>query len=226
MSNVKQEPTQVKLKEVVIVFPKVLRGQEEAFGGKGDPYWSASFLVTKGDANYNAMVTGIKAAAEKKWKDKSPAMLKVCAAKDKLALHDGDMKAGKSYGAAYTGKWYVSARNNAIKSPAPVVVDNVVDPTKVDSKGNPQLRHITAVNDPHAPYSGAIVNVVLDLFAYQNEGEGVAASITGIQFVRDGERLSGGGVLSPDAFQAIPEAQEAAAPAPTGAAGSNPDPFA
>ncbi len=225
MSNVKLEPTQVTLKEVVAVFPKVLRGQEEAFQGKGDPYWSSSFLVNKGDANYNAMVAGIKAAAEKKWKDKAQATLKVCAAKDKLALHDGDMKAGKAYGAAYAGKFYVSARNNALKSPAPVVVDNVVDPTKVDSKGKPQLRHITAMNDPHAPYSGAIVNVVLDLFAYQNEGEGVAASITGIQFVRDGERLSGGGVLAPDAFEAIPEAAETAQ-ATTGTAAGNPDPFA
>jgi hypothetical protein len=85
------------------------------------------------------------------------------------------------------------------------------------------LRVITAPNDPHAPYSGAIVNVVLDLFAYQNEGEGVAASITGIQFVRDGERLGGGGTLAPDAFEAIPEA---AAPAAGASAGANADPFA
>lgn len=224
MSNVKLEPTQVKLKEVPIVFPKVLRGQEEAFNGKGDPYWSASFLITKGDANYNAMIAGIKAAAEKKWKDKAAATLKVCSAKDKLALHDGDMKAGKAYGAAYVGKFYVSARNNALKSPAPVVVDNVVDPTRLDASGKPQLRHITAMNDPRAPYSGAIVNVVLDLFAYQNEGEGVAASITGIQFVRDGERLSGGGVLAADAFEAIPEAVDA--PAAGGASAGNVDPFA
>jgi hypothetical protein len=220
MANV--EPTQVKLKEVVIVFPKVLRGQEEAFQGKGDPYWGASFIVKKGDANYNTMVAGIKAAAEKKWKDKAAGMLKVCSAKDKLALHDGDMKADKAYGAAYAGKFYVSARNNAVKSPAPVVVDNVVDPTNVGPGGKPQLRHITAQNDPHAPYSGAVVNAVLDLFAYQNEGEGVAASITGIQFVRDGERLGGGGVLAPDAFEAIPEAEDAS----EAATGGNPDPFA
>jgi hypothetical protein len=219
VSNVKDAPTQVKLKDVVIVFPKVIRGLEEAFQGKGDPYFSASFIVSKGDANYNAMVVGLQAAAAKKWKEKAPAMLKVCAAKDKLALHDGDLKASKAYGAAYAGKFYVSARNNAVKSIAPVVVDNVNDPT------TGKLRVITAPNDPHAPYSGAIVNAVLDLFAYQNEGEGVAASITGIQFVRDGERLGGGGTLAPDAFEAIPEAPAAGASAGA-AAGANPDPFA
>ncbi len=215
------EAVQVQLKNVVVVFPKVLPGQEEAFQGKGDPYFSASFIVEKDDPNYKAMVAGLLKASEAKWKDKAAAQLKVCAAKDKLALHDGDLKAGKAYGAVYAGKFYVSARNNALKMVAPVVVDNVND------QKTGKLRVITAMNDPHAPYSGAIVNAVLNLFAYSNEGEGVAASIAGIQFVRDGQRLSGGAGLAPDAFEAIPEA-EAAATASAGAAtaGGNPDPFA
>jgi hypothetical protein len=212
------DPVVVKLKEVPIVFPKVLAGQEEAFQGKGDPYFSASFIISKGDENYKAMVAGLQKAAENKWKDKAAAQLKVCAAKDKLALHDGDLKASKAYGAVYLGKFYVSARNNAVKHVAPVVVDNVNDPT------TGKLRVITKQNDPHAPYSGAIVNAVLNLFAYQNEGEGVAASITGIQFVRDGQRLSGGATLAPDAFEAIPEAAEGVGAGAPAAGGS--DPFA
>lgn len=218
MSSVpQQDDVQVTLKEVVAVFPKVLKGQEEAFQGKGDPYFSSSFIITKDDPNYKAMVAGLMKAAEKKWKEKAGAQLKVCAAKDKLALHDGDLKAGKAYGAVYAGKYYVSARNNAVKNQPPTVVDNVNDP-----KTN-KLRLITEQNDPHAPYSGVIVNVVLNLFAYSNEGEGVAASIVGVQFVRHGTRLSGGATLAPDAFQPIPEAADAAAAGTS--AGGDVDPF-
>jgi ssDNA-binding protein len=220
MSNVQpQEDVQIKLMDVVAVFPKLLKGQEEAFQGRGDPYFSASFIITKDDANYKAMVAGLMKAAEKKWKDKAAAQLKVCAAKDKLALHDGDLKAGKAYGAVYAGKFYVSARNNAVKNQPPTVLDNVLDPK------TGKLRVITEQNDPHAPYSGAIVNVVLNAFAYSNEGEGVACSIVGVQFVRHGTRLSGGATLAPDAFQAIPEAAAEQAQ-PGVSTGGNPDPFA
>lgn len=216
MSITSRDNVTVKLNNVVAIFPKLLKGQEEAFKGKGDPYFSASFRITKGDENYKAVMAAVQKAGESLWKDKAPSMLKSCAAKDKLPLHDGDLKADKAYGSSFKGYWYVSARNNASKNPAPVVVDNVIDPA------TGQLRVITQQNDPHAPYSGAIVNVYLSVFAYNKDGEGVAASIVGVQFVKDGQRLSGVATLAPDTFQAIPEAEEAA----KSTDGASFDPFA
>jgi hypothetical protein len=124
-------------------------------------------------------------------------MLKILAAKDKLCLHDGDLKADKPYGAAYKGMLYISARNNARTGPPPVVFDNVKDPN------TGQARAITSANDEKAPYSGCYVNVILSLFGYQQGGgEGIGAQILGVQFTKDGERLAGGGVAAADDFEA------------------------
>jgi hypothetical protein len=59
------------------------------------------------------------------------------------------------------------------------------------------------------PYSGCYVNAVIELWAQDNKfGKRINASLMGVQFLRDGQRLSGGGVASADDFQAIPEAAE------------------
>jgi hypothetical protein len=120
-------------------------------------------------------------------------------AKDKLCLHDGDLKADKPYGAAYKGMLYVSARINASKGQPPGVFDNVVD------TATGMARLITSPNDPKAPWSGCYVNVILNVFAYDaGGGQGIGASFSGVQFHKDGERLAGGAVASASDFQAFP----------------------
>jgi len=81
------------------------------------------------------------------------------------------------------------------------------------------------------PYAGCYVNGSIELWAQDNQfGKRINATLKGVQFLRDGERLAGGGVASADDFEAIPEAAgatEEAASAPAGAnTGGNPDPFA
>jgi len=192
------DTTRVKLNNVRITFPKVFVGQEEAFGGKGDPYWSASFLLAPDHPDLPALKEAIKAAATAKWQSKADGHLRAAQAKDKLPVHDGDLKADKPYGAAYKGMLYVSARNNAKNGPAPSVFDNVID------TATGQAREIKSQQDKKAPYSGSYVNVILNVYAYQNEGEGVAASIMGIQFHADGERLAGGVAAAAADFVAVP----------------------
>jgi hypothetical protein len=48
------------------------------------------------------------------------------------------------------------------------------------------------VIDDHKPYSGCYVNMVVDVYAYANDGGGISASLEVIQFLRDGEPLGGG----------------------------------
>jgi hypothetical protein len=202
------------LSNVRIVFPKLFKGQEEAFEGKGDPYYSASFLILPTDPQVEAVKEAQRAAARKKWPTDWEERLKVFAMKDKLVLHDGAMKAGKTYGAAFKGMFYVSGRNNAKTSPPVPVYDNVIDP-----KTN-EARVIASVADQRAPYSGSYVNVYLNLFGYQaGGGEGVGASIAGVQFHADGERLSGGITARATDFQAVPaKVMEKAATSGQGAA--------
>lgn len=185
----------VRINNVRITFPKLFPGQEDSFGGKGDPYFSASFIMPKDHPDLDKLEAAITEAAKQKWPQKFASHLKAARAKDKLPLHDGDLKADKPYGAAYAGNFYISARNNAKTSPAPTVV-------------NAAAKKLDSANDPQAPYSGCYVNVFLSIYAYQNEGEGIGASIAGVQFASDGERLSGGAVVSPADFGALPGADE------------------
>lgn len=185
------------LKNVRITFPKLFEGEAEAFDGKGDEYYSASFLLPKDHPQVPEIKDRIRKAAVAKWADKGPSMLKVFAAKDKLPLHDGALKADKAYGAAYLGMLYISARNNARTNPPIPVFDNVKDPATGEA------RAIRSKGDAHAPYSGAYVNVYLNFFGYeQGGGQGIGSSIAGVQWRADGERLAGGVTAVASQFEA------------------------
>lgn len=189
------------LMNVRAVFPKYFKGQEEAFEGKGDPYYSGAFLISPTDPQVAKIKEEIVKAARVKLGEKAEAELKIYSAKDKLPIHSGDLKADKPYGAAYKGMLFVSGRNNAKTNPPIPVYDNEIDPTtKV-------ARVIESAADPKAPYSGCYVNVYLNFFAYsQGGGQGIGCSIAGVQFHKDGERLSGGVSARAGDFEAIPAA--------------------
>jgi len=192
------------LKNVRAVFPKYFKGQEEAFEGKGDPYYSGSFILPPDHPQLGELKTAIRDAAVAKLKDKADEALKLYQMKDKLPVHDGVLKASKPYGAAFKGNMYVSARNNAKTNPPIPVYDNVQDPT------TGQARVITDQTDSRAPYSGCFVNVYLNFFAYNaGGGEGIGASIAGVQFHADGERLAGGVTAKASDFAAVPPAAKA-----------------
>jgi hypothetical protein len=198
--------TRVRLENVRIVFPKLFEGQAEQFNNKGDPYYSASFLLAPDHASIATLKQAIVAAATAKWGAKASDMLKEFQIKDKLPIHDGALKSSKPYGEAYKGMMYVSARNNARTNPPVPVFDNVIDPATKEA------RVIPSATDAKAPYSGSYVNAILNVFAYSRDGGiGIGASIVGIQFHADGDRLAGGETASASDFKAIvPPKDEAA----------------
>lgn len=198
MTSVASNATRIKLLNVRITFPKLFEAEKFKADDK-DAYYSASFLLPKDHPQLSELARTTRKAAAIKWKDKAEEMLMIAKSKDKLPIHDGMMKALKSYGAEYAGNFYVSARNNARTGARPGVYDNVIDPA------TGKARIITSSSDPRAPYSGMYVNVHLDLFGYkQGGGEGIGASIAGVQYHRDGERLSGGSIAAAEDFEAIP----------------------
>lgn len=58
------------------------------------------------------------------------------------------------------------------------------------------------------PYSGCYVNATITIFAYDNQGKGISASLGGVQFFRDGDAFAGGGVASEDDFDDLSVAEE------------------
>lgn len=176
-------PYRVTLENVRLSFAQGLFEKSTPEGG-GEPKFSASFIFPRDHAAVAALGAMIVKVATDKWKEKAGEVLTMLKAADKLAVHDGDAKANY---AGYAGNLYVNASNKV----KPLVVDT--DPK----------RTLTAM-DPR-PYSGCYVNAIVELWAQDNKyGKRINASLAGVQFIRDGERLSGGGIASANDFAPMP----------------------
>jgi hypothetical protein len=198
----------VKLKDVRLLYAAALFEPQKGPNGEGQPKHSATFGFSPNHPVVAEIRAGFKKVAEEKWGAKAAEVFAMLKAGDKLCLHDGDAKADKE---GYKGNLYLSASNKL----KPLIIDGNLSPLAANSG---------------RPYSGCFVNATIELWAQSNEfGKRINASLKGVQFLRDGPRLSGGGVSSVEEYEAIPEAAGAApaaggATAPTG--GAAVDPFA
>ena len=186
----------VNLNNVRLTFPQLFDAKQ--VNGQGDPKFSAAFLIPRDHPQIGAVKEAIKAAADAKWGAKALEVLKALQASDKLALHDGDAKSDYD---GYAGNLFVNASNKI----RPLVIGQQREPlTAADGK----------------PYSGCYVNAIVEFWSQDNQfGKRVNASLLGVQFVKDGERLAGGGVASQDDFEPIPGTEAAAGTAPAAPAG-------
>ena len=150
----------------------------------GDEKYSVSCLIPKSDKKTLARIQkAVEAAKEdgkaRKWSGKIPPNLK-------LPLRDGDIDRPDDEN--YEDCYFL----NASSKDAPQVVDRKVNP----------------VLDPMMVYSGCYCNVSVNFYAFNANGNrGVAAGLGNIQFVRDGERLSGKASADAD-FDALEEDDE------------------
>ena len=208
----------IKLKEVRLLYAGALFDPQKGPNGEGDPKFSATFGFPPNHPVVAEIKAGFKAVAEAKWGAKAGEMFAMLKAADKLCLHDGAAKGERE---GYAGMLYLSASNKL----KPLVCDNVAAPGTTTPK-------VLVATDGRV-YSGCYVNATVELWPMDNKwGKRINASLMGVQFARDGQRLSGGGVSTVDDYEAIPEAS---APAPTAGGGAAPataagsaamDPFA
>ncbi|MDD2295311.1 MAG: DUF2815 family protein [Eubacteriales bacterium] len=144
-----------------------------------DPKYSVSCLIPKSDkktlAKINAAIEAAKEEAKgKKWGGKIPANLK-------LPLRDGDIERPDDEN--YANCMFL----NANSSDKPGIVDRQVNP----------------ILDPMQVYSGCYCNVSLSLYGFNSNGNrGVACGLGNIQWLKDGERLSGKADAASD-FEAV-----------------------
>lgn len=150
----------------------------------GDEKYSVSCLIPKSDKKTIARIQkAVEAAKEdgktRKWGGKIPPNLK-------LPLRDGDIDRPDDEN--YEDCFFL----NASSKDAPQVVDRKVNP----------------ILDPMMVYSGCYCNVSVNFYAFNANGNrGVAAGLGNIQFVRDGECLSGKASADAD-FDALEDDDE------------------
>lgn len=141
--------------------------EPKSINGSEEKY-SVSCLIPKTDKKTLAKIhKAVEAAKEdgktRKWSGKIPPNLK-------LPLRDGDIDRPDDEN--YENCFFV----NATSKDAPQVVDRRVQP----------------ITDPMTVYSGCYCNVSVNFYPFNANGNrGVAVGLSNIQFVKDGERLSG-----------------------------------
>ena len=190
MTNGNKQDNRLTIKDVRIAYAQGIFTARAAKPGDKEKY-GAAFLFPANHPAVKELSAAVVRAAQTKWGAKADDMLKQLKAADRLPVHNGD---GKASSTGYAGNLYLNA-GNAIR---PLVLDNNKAPlTAADGK----------------PYSGCYVNAIIEVWAQDNQhGKRINASLLGVQFVRDGERLAGGSTASADDFEAIPGAEGETAP--------------
>lgn len=141
-----------------------------------DPKYSAQLIISKSHPQMKELKKLIYEVA----KEKFPKMVtgKDYPARLKNPLRDGDDERPDEE--AYENCFFLNANNKK-------------RPTVIDRDRSP------LTDDDNVIYSGCYANVIIDLFGYDTAGnKGVAASLGGVQFKRDGEPLGGRGVMADD----------------------------
>ncbi len=166
----------IKLNNVRLSFPDLYTPRP--FKEGDTPKFKATFLIPKGSKQEKEVEAAIKAVATAKWGAKADGVLKsIRGNPNKFCFQDGETKTYDGY----AGMVALSASN--VKRP--LVIDRDKTPlTMQDGK----------------LYAGCYVNATVELFAYTNSGNGIAASLGGVQFCKDGDAFSGGGVADADDF--------------------------
>lgn len=175
----------VKLINVRLSFPDLFTARAFKQGDK--PKFKATFLVPKDDAQIKTIENAIKEVAKAKWGAKADSVLKsIRGNPNKFCFQDGDTK---DYD-GYADMMALSAGN----ATRPLVIDRDKSPlSEADGK----------------PYAGCYVNASIEFFAYDNSGNGISASLKGVQFAKDGDAFAGGAPASPDEFDEIDAPEEA-----------------
>lgn len=164
-----------------LAFPHLFEKDMREISGKVVDKYTATLLFPK-DTDLSALMALAKKALVEKWPDpdKRPAGLKT-------PFRDGNVDGRGSDGEIWNG----------FENTVFIRISSKFRPGIVDQKVNPII-------DPERIYSGCYVLAQVHAYAYDNMGNrGVSFGLNNIQFVKDGERLGGGGIPPKKAFSAI-----------------------
>lgn len=198
-TEVKSTAGKFTLRDVRLSFPNLFEAKAPPTPG-GKAKYSASFLFPRNHPQIGEIQSLLVAVATAKWGAKAGEVLKALKAGDRLCIRDGDAKSDTD---GYAGNLFINASND-------------IRPLSVG--GGPDGRAPVTAGDG-VLYAGCYVNAIVQVWAQDNQfGKRINASLLGVQFLRDGPRLAGGGVAAADDFEPVPQAAQTAAAAGDGAA--------
>lgn len=171
-----------KLQNVRLAFPVLWTPSN--VNGEGPLKFSANLIIEPGSPAAKAAQAGIDIAATAKWGAKGPTIAKSLA-RDKKSLRLGNEHLDKS-GDVRTG----------FEDMIYVVAKSKVRPTVIDQN------RAALTEESGKPYAGCYVNAHVEFYAMDKpgQGKGIFATLTGVQFVRDGDAFGGGKAADPDEF--------------------------
>lgn len=177
----------VRLDNVRLAFSSIFEARAFDENDK-KPCYSASLILGKKHPSLKSINDTIETVAKEKWEGKSADVLKQLRAADRICLRDGDSKPDSD---GFPGNFFVAARNKA----RPFVCDRDKTPlTSADGK----------------PYAGCYVNATIDIWAQQNSyGKRINATLSGVQFLKDGDAFSGSPPATPDDFEDLSDGANA-----------------
>lgn len=163
----------IKLQNVRLIFPSIF--QKSTFDGEEGKF-QGTFLVSKEDSKTHQEILKAIEVVKKEYKDPS---IKI--KENMIFLKDGDDDENENL----HGHWVIKASNKT----RPTALDR--DKSQLDESDN-------------KIYSGVYVNAIISPWVQDNRyGKRINATLLGVQFVKDGDRLGGSQVASPNDFEDI-----------------------
>lgn len=176
----------IRLNNVRLAFPQLF--EAKTVNGEGDPAFGATVLFAPDHAAHKTVADAVEAVGKDKWKDKWPKIKAELASKDRTCLHDGNLKSDYD---GFAGMLFVSGRNK-------------VRPSVFDADRSP-----LAAQDGR-PYAGCYVTAVFEVWAQDNNyGKRINATLSGVQFFKDGDAFAGGRAASQDDFEDLSQGTDA-----------------
>lgn len=160
------------LENARMCFPNVFVAK--AFGDNPVPDYNALFLLAPGHKSIKELEKNMLQVAKDKWGAKGETYYKDLKLKDRLCLHNGDLKETLE---GFAGNMYVSARSKV----KPSTRDRDRSELKLEDGTSSKL------------YSGCMVYAYIEIWAQDNKyGKRINATLRGVQFFDDNDAFAGG----------------------------------
>ena len=180
--------TRILLKNVRLAFPNLFLPRVDADSGRKS--YGCALIFPTDHPQIAEINAAMEEAGKAKWADKWPAQKKLLEKQDRLAVHDGDLKAKFD---GYEGNLFINTNSNENAQPT------IVGPDRAPlGPGSGK------------PYAGCYVNASIEMWAQKDHPKGgsrINAQLRGIQFVRDGDAFSAGRPADADEFDVVEGAE-------------------